>query len=185
MPLIPVKRTYLELPSRDAFRAPTRPAPEGARLERLEPCPVATYRALYRAVGARWHWRDQEAKADAELQAHLDDPAVSEWGLRAPGIEPAASLGYAGWVELVRRTDDVVEILYFGLVPEAIGRGLGGFLLARAVEEAWGLGAERVVLNTCTLDAPQALPNYMARGFREVREEWYDAQVDGDTGRTR
>jgi hypothetical protein len=29
------------------------------------------------------------------------------------------------------------------------------------------------VLNTCTLDAPQALPNYLARGFRIVSEDQY------------
>ena len=75
------------------------------------------------------------------------------------------------------RRGSEVEILYFGLVPEAIGHGLGGFLLARTVEQAWALGAERVVLNTCTLDAPQALPNYEARGFVRVREEWYEAEI--------
>ncbi|HYD52806.1 MAG TPA: GNAT family N-acetyltransferase [Gemmatimonadaceae bacterium] len=177
MPRIRVKRTYLELPDRAAFRAPTRPAPPGACLERIDPCPVATYRALYQAVGERWHWRDQHARPDAEIQAHLDDPRVSEWGLRAPGLGSPASLGYAGWVELVARDADAVEIQYFGLVPDAIGQGLGGFLLASAVERAWAMGADRVILNTCTLDAPQALPNYQARGFREVREEWYEAEV--------
>jgi hypothetical protein len=29
------------------------------------------------------------------------------------------------------------------------------------------------VLNTCTLDAPQALPNYLARGFTIVSEDQY------------
>ena len=35
------------------------------------------------------------------------------------------------------------------------------------------LGATRIVLNTCTLDAPQALPNYLARGFTIVSEDQY------------
>jgi GNAT superfamily N-acetyltransferase len=178
MPLVRVKRTYLELTDRAAFRGPAGPPPADARVERIESCSVALYRALYRAVGERWHWRDQNRRSDAELQAHLDDPNVSIWGLRAPSVFAREDAGgYAGYVELVRRDAGEVEILYFGLVPEAIGHGLGGFLLAQSVEQAWALGAERVVLNTCTLDAPQALPNYKARGFREVREEWYETEI--------
>jgi hypothetical protein len=34
-----------------------------------------------------------------------------------------------------------------------------------------------VILNTCTLDAPQALPNYLARGFAITREERYSVDV--------
>jgi hypothetical protein len=33
------------------------------------------------------------------------------------------------------------------------------------------------MLNTCTLDAPQALPNYLARGFTITREERYSVEV--------
>jgi GNAT superfamily N-acetyltransferase len=176
--LVRVKRTYLELPDRSAFRGQSAAPPDDARVERIDPCSVSLYRALYRAVGERWHWRDQNRRSDAELQAHLDDPNVSMWGLHAPSVVSREDAGgYAGYVELVRRGDGEVEILYFGLVPEAIGHGLGGFLLVQAVEQAWTLGADRVVLNTCTLDAPQALPNYKARGFREVREEWYETEI--------
>ncbi len=183
MPTVRVRRTHLELSDRASLRAPVT-TPAGARVERLDPCPVPRYRALYRAVGARWHWRDRDGWSDERLRAWLDDPRVRILVLRAPGVEPrAAELdGIAGYAELARRDDGTVEIAYFGLVADAIGRGLGGFLLARAVEEAWALGGERVVLNTCTLDAPQALPNYLARGFRPVREEWYDAELPDSLG---
>jgi hypothetical protein len=45
------------------------------------------------------------------------------------------------------------------------------------VEESFALGGTRVILNTCTLDAPQALPNYLARGFAITREERYSVDV--------
>jgi GNAT superfamily N-acetyltransferase len=184
MPTVSVRRTHLELPDRAALRPATGAPPEGARVERLDPCPVPLYRALYRAVGGRWHWRDRNTWPDERLRLRLDDPGVRVLALRAPAVVPADPdvQGIAGFAELSRLGDDVVEIAYFGLVAEAIGRGLGGFLLARAVEEAWGMGAERVVLNTCTLDAPQALPNYLARGFRPVREEWYEAELPDALG---
>ena len=79
----------------------------------------------------------------------------------------------AGYFELRRHPDRTVEVMYFGLAPEFIGRGIGGWLLTRTAEEAFALDASRVMLNTCTLDAPQALPNYLARGFTIVREDQY------------
>ena len=44
----------------------------------------------------------------------------------------------AGYFEL-REDEGDVEIAYFGLAPEFIGRGLGGALLTRALEAAWQL----------------------------------------------
>lgn len=85
----------------------------------------------------------------------------------------------AGYFELQRQDDGSVEIVYFGLVPKFIGRGLGGPLLTRAVEEAWTMGAKRVWLHTCTLDSPRALPGYKARGFREFRTERLEVDIEG------
>ena len=57
------------------------------------------------------------------------------------------------------RSRGATEILYFGLTPEAHGCGLGGRLLRTAVHAAWDApGTRRVVLNTNTLDHPNALP---------------------------
>jgi GNAT superfamily N-acetyltransferase len=58
-------------------------------------------------------------------------------------------------------------------LPEFLGRGLGKHLLTQAVQTAWGLGAARVWLHTCTLDDPAALPNYLARGFRPFKTDVY------------
>ena len=76
-----------------------------------------------------------------------------------------------------RHADQRVEIMYFGLAPNFIGQGLGGWMLTRAVEEAFALSAARVTLHTCTLDAPTALPNYLARGFVIVRTERYEQEI--------
>jgi hypothetical protein len=58
-------------------------------------------------------------------------------------------------------------------------------MLTRAVEEAFALGGTRVILNTCTLDAPQALPNYLARGFAITREEQYWVDVPAELAQPR
>ena len=169
MPAVPAVRTYLELVSHDAFRAPT-PLASAPPVERAPPGDVALFRRLYREVGGPWHWRDRDAWTDATLEAHLRHPGVSVWVMREGDA-------LAGFFELRDAGEEGVEIVYFGLHPAFVGRGLGGHLLARAVEAAWGLGAGRVFLNTCTLDAPAAMPNYLARGFRPFRTEEYVARL--------
>jgi GNAT superfamily N-acetyltransferase len=76
----------------------------------------------------------------------------------------------AGYFELEKDKGNV-EIAYFGLLPQFIGQGIGGYLLTRAVEQAWQMSAERVWVHTYTLDHPNALSNYQARGFRIFKQE--------------
>ena len=168
---VEVLRTYLEL--HDPARAVTRDAiPAGARVVRRDPCSVEDYRRLYRDVGAQWYWHDRLEMDDAELAAVLAQPNVQVWELEVDG-------GSAGYFELQRGADGAVEIVYFGLVAEFMGRGFGKFLLNRAIERAAGMGANRVWLHTCTLDSERALPNYKARGFREFRTQRLEVDLEG------
>ena len=165
---VDVVRTHLEMRDITTLRRP-RTAGDHVTLTREVLC-AADYRALYSAVGQHWHWRDRLQLSDEALDAYFASDDVRLWVLRA-GVD------VAGYFELQRHADGRVEIMYFGLMPAYIGRGLGGWLLTRAVEEAFALGASRVTLHTCTLDAPAALPNYLARGFVIVREETYVEEI--------
>ena len=162
---IDVTRTHLELRGPDALRRVPAPARQ-CTLRRVRPLGAAEYRALYALVGERWLWRDRLLWSDAELDAYLASPDVHVWVLSVDDRT-------AGYFELRQHGTRSVEVMYFGLVPQFMGQRIGGWLLTRAAEEAFALGAERVILNTCTLDAPQALPNYLARGFTIVRDEHY------------
>lgn len=168
---VTVRRTYLTMDLPSDLRAGG-PAALQLAVDRRPHCTVAEYRRLYGAIGGQWHWHDREEWSDERLAAHLADPGVHVW---------VARLGrrVAGYFELQEDAEGGVEIAYFGLMPDFIGHGFGGALLTRAVEEAWRLGARRVWLHTCTLDAPQALPNYLARGFRIEREETYTTRLRG------
>lgn len=135
-------------------------------VERQAACPPDLYRRLYADVGREYHWIDRLGWTDDEIAAHLADPRLELWVLRERQ-EPA------GYFELRRHEDDAVEVAYFGLLPHAVGRGLGKFLLTRAVERAWDLGATRVWLHTSSLDHSVALPNYLARGFSIWKQETY------------
>jgi GNAT superfamily N-acetyltransferase len=143
-------------------------APSGdASIERVEGCPPALWRRLYTEVGREYHWVDRLEWTDDDIRRYLDDPALEFWVLQVAG-EPA------GYFELRKEPDAAVEVAYFGLLPAYTGRGLGKFLLTRAVERAWALGAARVWLHTSSLDHPSALLNYLARGFSIRKQETYD-----------
>ena len=171
---VEVVRTYLVLDNLAQLRSPARDAPPELGFEKLDPCPVPLYRRLYHDVGAQWYWHDRLEWTDEELAAHLAQPSVAVWLARL-GEE------IAGYFELQRHDDGSVEIDYFGLIESFVGQGIGGAMLARAVTEAFGMGATRVWLHTCTLDSPRALPSYLARGFREYRTERLAVQLDGMT----
>jgi ribosomal protein S18 acetylase RimI-like enzyme len=164
-----VTRTYLELRSPADLRPV--PAPDPApRIERVGECPASFYRYLYAEVGRAFHWVDRLRWSDDMVRAHLGRPGLSLWLLTWEAAP-------AGYFELTPHDDGSTEIAYFGLLPEYIGRGWGKWLLSEAARAAWATTPSRVWLHTCTLDHPAALPNYLGRGFRAVREETYT--VDG------
>ncbi|MEW5916813.1 MAG: GNAT family N-acetyltransferase [Gemmatimonadota bacterium] len=162
---VKVTRTYLEMRERPRTSAIDWPA--GVTLQREAPCSVALARALYAAVGRAYHWYDRDAWTDERLATHLSQPNVETWVLR----DDSRPIGY---FELLREPGGSTEIVYFGLVQDAHGRGLGRRLLEGAIAAGFGEGGSRVWLHTCTLDHPAALPNYQARGFVPFRTERYE-----------
>jgi GNAT superfamily N-acetyltransferase len=158
-------RTYLELRDiADLQRVPVREP--SVRVEEVVGCPASFWRYLYTEVGRAYHWIDRLPWTDDQIRAYLAEPEVSLWLMTVAGAP-------AGYFELRRDRVGGTEIAYFGLLPEFTGRGLGGYLLTVAVEQAWSAGTERIWLHTNTLDHPAALPNYLKRGFRAFHSETY------------
>jgi GNAT superfamily N-acetyltransferase len=151
------------LPSR-----PASPFPAGTRLVRLPKPTVAFYRYLYDTVGAPYVWWLRRTVPDAQIADMLATPGVSVHVLYE-NEEPA------GFFELDARSGSVVNISYFGLFPQAIGKGLGRKLLDATVATAWAHKPRYVTVNTCTADHKAALPTYLRTGFvavRTVKEVW-------------
>jgi GNAT superfamily N-acetyltransferase len=171
MTTIDVTRTYLELIAKPGA-LPEPPEPS-VRFERVDHSPPSFYRYLYSEVGRAHRWIDRLDWDDERIAAHLADPDVALWLLSTAGAP-------TGFVELRHHADGSVEIAYLGLLPELIGRGLGRYLLRRAIAEAASAGPVRVWLHTCTLDHPAAMPNYVNAGFVPMRQEVFAAPVPTD-----
>ncbi len=141
---------------------PARPFPADAIAVRVQPCSVMYYRYLYANIGAPHVWWLRRVASDAELQSLLAHPQIAIAVLYVHG-EPY------GFYELDARTWPDVNISYFGLMPHAVGKGLGPILLRHAVDETWRSGARGITVNTCTADSPRAMPTYLRAGFRPLR----------------
>jgi GNAT superfamily N-acetyltransferase len=166
---------HLEQRSPDELRPA--PAPPGVSLVQVEiPSPEFS-RFLYGAVGNDWWWYSRLSWNRAQWMAYLDRPELETWVAYERGTP-------AGYFELERQAGGDVEVVYFGLLPHAIGRGIGGWMLTRALEQGWAMdGTSRVWLHTCTLDGPHARANYEARGLKlfdtvVAREDLPDAMPD-------
>lgn len=152
-----VTTTYLEMTSADALRSAAA-STTGYRLTRAEiPCPEFN-RFLYTAVGAHWWWYRRLDWDRARWMSYLGGP-VETWVAYVAGTP-------AGYFELEAQAGGSVELVFFGLMPSFVGKGIGGALLTDAIHRAWEMGAQRLWVHTCDLDHPRALANYQARGFR-------------------
>ena len=167
--------TYLQQLSPDEL-IPARENPVEIRL--VEEVSPEFARYLYTAVGGHWHWI-------GKLGWNWDQWV--DW-LSRPGFEtyvPWVGGVPAGYVAL-RGVGSEVEIENFGLLKGFFGRGIGGHLLTVGLRNAWTLHERhdsvdpvtRVWVNTNTLDGPNALANYQARGlkpYKTVEEQRPDA----------
>ena len=159
--------TYVQMTAQEQLNAAL-PVP-GLRIEALTPTSPLIPELLSR-VGAAYEWKSARRSA-AEWETWLaENPARCYSLLRFEGE-------HAGIVVYEPHPDNAVEIKSFGLLPEWIGKGLGGFALTLAVEQAWNLrhGVTRVWLHTSSKDHPRALPNYHRRGFSTFATQRQDA----------
>lgn len=167
----PVQRVVVDVTFLEMLHPPTEPAqelPPGWRLVWERFPPVSLYRNLHWQVGRAHCWWMRLVKSDPELAAILDEPKRHIFLLQEDGET-------RGFCELDFKPHKTVNLAYFGLFPEVIGRGVGRAFLSQALALAWSADPLRVTVNTCTADHPRALTGYLRAGFRIVgvnREEW-------------
>ena len=164
MPLQPLVTTYLEMRSADQLRPKRADSQFQVREETNRTWRFN--RDLYLRVGEQWAWIDKRSWTNDQWKQHATAPELRTFA----GYYDDA---LAGYYELRRDGEGGIEIAYFGLLPEWIGRGLGGALLTSAIEQVWRVTPKpsRVWVHTCNRDHPQALANYQARGMTVYKVE--------------
>jgi GNAT superfamily N-acetyltransferase len=151
---------------RPAAPVPARPPamPRPITFQRLRKSTTSFYRYLYNTVGEPWLWYERRQTDDETLRLLIADDSIAIVVLYYGGVP-------AGFAELDTRVvaskpRDASLLAYFGLIPDFIGCGLGRFFLNATIQLAWEqFPADRLVVRTCTLDHPAALPLYQKCGF--------------------
>lgn len=162
---------YLEQTCRATPR-PTKALDVPVEIVRAElPSPELS-RFLYTAVGGDLFWVDRLPWTWQQWYDCLTQSGVETWVAWVRGTP-------AGYAELHAQPAGQVELAYFGLLPSFTGQGLGGHLLAFAMDQAWTIAQRwpglqptaRIWLHTCSLDSPSALPLYRSHGLRVYRTQ--------------
>ena len=122
---------------------------------------AAEYLEIYKAVGSAWGWTGRLMKSAEELTEILNSANNEVWLFQVENK-------VAGFFELVRAEHET-ELVYLGLKPEWIGKGLGQKLIRASVSVA-GQNGEKVWLHTCERDHSSALQAYQKAGFKIEKE---------------
>lgn len=157
---IPVTITHLEMIAPPTYHQPL-PLGQNVAMLTARGIPRHFYRYLMDRVGRDWQWVNMLTLDDAALDAYLAEPGRVITTLYLDGAP-------AGFFEIASLGDGRNELAYFGLMSHATGRGLGRWFLSAAVAEAWSTRPSSVIVQTCTLDHPAALPLYQKMGFNAI-----------------
>ena len=113
---------------------------------------------MYQKIGSNYRWGGRQTWSQEDWIRHANGKNMQTWGAYIEGSP-------IGYYEIELTTDSISKIHCIGLIKSFIGKGLGGHLLSHAVDQAWKTGAKKIILNTCSHDHPNALSNYLNRGF--------------------
>ncbi len=170
---IDVTTTYLEMTSPEHFR-PKFMVGDNVVVRKVGLPTPAINHFFFTNVGRPWRWYSRLEWNAEDWQKQVTRAGVSTW------------IGYIqdtpfGYFELEQKGDHT-EIVFLGLLPQFIGKGLGGGFVSEAINVSWWAKPDRVWLHTCSLDHPAALKNYLARGFVIYKEETKTEKIpdDGD-----
>ncbi len=157
--------THLEMTARPATPIPHVPTGSSLALIAAGNPPVEYFLYLYSAVGAEYEWTDWLDATAQEQEAFVGDPKVELFSLMVDGWP-------GGFFILDTRRAGACDLTLFGLVPQAMGRGLGAWFLGCAIHMGWDrAGVQCMTVDTNTLDHPRALALYQKMGFTPVRRE--------------
>ena len=132
----------------------------------LEKNPTVNFcKFLYKEVGRDFFWRDRLKWSDQDWLDYISNDFFKLYILKQKNE-------LAGYYELLYDPKiPSMEIPYFGIFKEFFGKGIGGHLLTDAILTSFNQRINKVWVHTCTLDHPNALKNYLARGMKIFKTE--------------
>jgi len=120
---------------------------------------------FYKEVGKNFFWKDRLKWSDQDWLDYINSNFFRLYILKHNNK-------LAGYYELLYEPKtNSMEIPYFGIFKEFYGKKIGGYLLTEALSTSFKQKITKVWVHTCTLDHPNALKNYLARGMKIFKTE--------------
>jgi len=161
--MIPVERNFLEI--RDLKNLRFNASKQNKFLIKKIKPDFQLNKFFYKQVGKKHRWIDRLSWTDKNWINFISNKNLETYVI-------SESEDLIGFFELLYNPKlEETEISYFGLLEEHIGKGIGGYALGEAIKKSFEKNIKRVWLHTCTLDHPNALKNYIARGMKVFRKE--------------
>ena len=161
--MINVERNFLEI--RDVKNLKINPTKKIKFLVKKINPDFQLNKFFYKQVGKKHRWLDRLNWSDEKWINYISNKNLDTYII-------SDSENLVGFFELLNNPHlSETEITYFGLLEEYIGRGIGGYALSVAIRKSFEKDIKRVWLHTCTLDHPNALKNYIARGMTVFKKE--------------
>ena len=161
--MINVERNFLEI--RDVKNLKINPTKKIKFLVKKINPDFQLNKFFYKQVGKKHRWLDRLNWSDEKWINYISNKNLDTYII-------SDSENLVGFFELLNNPHlSETEITYFGLLEEYIGRGIGGYALSVARRKSFEKDIKRVWLHTCTLDHPNALKNYIARGMTVFKKE--------------
>ena len=161
--MIPIERNFLEL--RDLKNLRFNSTKQNKFLIKKSKPDFQLNKFFYKQVGKKHRWIDRLSWTDEKWINFISNKNLETYVISESG-------DLIGFFELLYNPElKETEISYFGLLEKYIGKGIGGYALSEAIKKSFKKNIKRVWLHTCTLDHPNALKNYIARGMKVFRKE--------------
>ena len=159
-----IERNYLEIKSLNDLVEVKKPL-DNLFLQKVDPPDFQLNKFFYKEIGKKHRWVDRLVWSDKNWNDYLNTIGISTYILKYD----EDLVGY--FEQIFHKNDFEIEIAFFGILEEYIGKKLGSYLLSEAIKKSFERGSKRVWVHTCSLDHKNALSNYISRGMQIYKTE--------------
>lgn len=129
------------------------------KINKINKISVNLYKKIYKEVGSKYNWISRLKLNEKELKEIVHNKNVEIYLMTVKGL-------FVGFLELDYRSLKEIKIVHLGLKESFIGKGYGKILLNFAINKAKKIGITPLILQTNSLDHPNALMFYQKNGFQ-------------------
>ena len=129
------------------------------KINKINKISVNLYKKIYKEVGSKYNWISRLKLNEKELKEIVHNKNVEIYLMTVKGF-------FIGFLEIDYRSLKEIKIVHLGLKESFIGKGYGKILLNFAINKAKKIGITPLILQTNSLDHPNALMFYQKNGFQ-------------------